>query len=99
MKWVLIAAAVLIAFIAAVFIIGTMLPENHVASRSSRFKQPPQAVWDAIAGPSDWRPDLRSAEQLPPRDGRRSWKETDKHGQIITYESDEESPPTRPGTP
>ncbi len=95
MKWVLIAAAVLIAFIAAVFIIGTMLPENHVASRSSRFKQPPQAVWDAIAGPSDWRPDLRSAEQLPPRDGRRSWKETDKHGQIITYESVEESPPTR----
>ena len=95
MKWVLIAAAVLAAIVAAMFIIGTVLPKGHVASRSSRFKQPPQAIWDAITGPPDWRPDLRGVEQLPPREGRRWWKETDKHGQIITYESVEESPPAR----
>ena len=95
MKWVLIAVAVLVAIVAAVAIIGAMLPKNHIASRSSHFKQPPQAIWEVITGPPDWRPDIRSSEKLAPRDGHRSWKEIDKHGQGITYESVEENPPLR----
>ena len=95
MKWILIAVGVLIVSVAAVAVVGAMLPKSHVASRSSRFKQPPQAVWDVITGPPGWRPDIRSSEKLAPRDGSRTWKEIDKHGQAITYESVEESPPHR----
>jgi hypothetical protein len=95
MKWVLIAVGVLAVVVAAVAVIGAMLPKNHLASRSSHFRQPPQAIWDVITGPPDWRQDIRTSEKLAPRDGHRSWKETDKHGQIIAYESVEESPPYR----
>jgi hypothetical protein len=95
MKWVLIAVGILIVVVAAVAIIGAMLPKNHLASRSSHFRQPPQAIWDVITGPPDWRQDIRSSEKLAPRDGRRSWKEIDKHGQAISYETIEETPPYR----
>jgi hypothetical protein len=95
MKWVLIIVAVLILFVAVIAIAGMMLPKSHVASRSSRFKQPPQSIWEAITGPPDWRSDIRSYKNLPPANGHRSWSETDKHGQTIAYESLEEIPPTR----
>jgi hypothetical protein len=95
MKWILIVVGVLAVVVAAVAIIGLMLPKNHLASRSSHFKQAPQAIWDAITGPPDWRPDIRSFEKLPPRDGHRCWKEIDKHGQAIAYESVEETEPHR----
>jgi hypothetical protein len=94
-KTAVIAIAILGLVVAVVAVIGYMLPKNHLASRSSHFRQPPQAVWDVIAGPPDWRPDIRSWEKLAPRDGRRTWKEIDKHGEAITYESVEESPPRR----
>ena len=95
MKWVLIAVGVLIVVVAAVAVIGAMLPKNHLASRTSHFRQPPQAIWDVITGPPDWRPDIRSSEKLGPRDGHRAWKEIDKNGQAIVYESVEETPPRR----
>lgn len=95
MKWALIAVAALILVGAVIAAIGAMLPKGHLASRSSRFKQPPEAVWKVITGPPDWRPDVRSLERLAPRDGRRSWRETDKRGQAITFESVEEIPPSR----
>jgi hypothetical protein len=95
MKWVLIVVAVLILFVALVAIAGMMLPKAHIASRSSRFKQPPQAIWEAITGPPDWRSDIRGFENLLPLNGHRSWAETDKHGQTIAYESIEEVPNAR----
>ena len=95
MKWVLIAVGVLIVVVAAVAVIGAMLPKNHLASRTSHFRQPPQAIWDVVTGPPDWRPDIRSSEKLGPRDGRRAWREIDKNGQAIVYESVEETPPRR----
>lgn len=95
MKWVLIAILVLVVVVAVIAVIGYLLPKNHLASRSSHFPQPPQAIWDVITGPPDWRPDIRSWEKLAARDSRRTWKEIDKHGQAITYQSIEESPPHR----
>jgi hypothetical protein len=95
MKWALIAVAILVFVVAVVAGIGYMLPQNHLVSRSSHFRRAPQAIWEVIAGPPDWRPDIRSWEKLPSRDGRRRWKEIDKHGQAILYESVEESPPHR----
>ena len=95
MKWIFISVAVLAVVVAAAASIGAMLPKNHRASRSSHFRQQPEAIWGVITGPPDWRPDIRSSEKLPPRAGRRCWKDVDKHGQAIVYESVEENPPHR----
>ena len=95
MKWVFIIVGALVVIVAVVAAIGSLLPKSHLASRSSKFKQTPEALWAAMIGPPDWRPDIRAFEELPRREGRRAWKETDKHGQTITYESLEETPPTR----
>jgi hypothetical protein len=95
MKLALIVVGVLVVLVALVAVIGLMLPTNHLVSRSSHFRQPPQAIWDAITGAPDWRPDIRSFEKLPPQNGHRSWKEIDQHGQAIAYESLEENPPHR----
>jgi len=56
-------------------------------------RQPAATVWSLISGPPAWRPDVRSYEELPAHDGHRMWRETDKHGQIITYEAIESEPP------
>ncbi len=95
MKWLLLGLGVLIVAVGAIAAIGAVLPQNHSATRSARFKRSPQAVWEVITGPPDWRPDVRSFEKLAPHEGHRTWKETDKHGQVITYESLEEVPPIR----
>ena len=92
MKWFLIVVAFLILFVGVIAIMGMLLPKAHIASRASRFKQSPQAIWDVIAGPPDWRSDIRGFENLPARNDHRSWAETDKHGQTIAYESVEEIP-------
>lgn len=95
MKWLLAILGGLAGIVAAVAIIGAMLPKAHTASRSARFRKPPQAVWAILTGPPDWRPDVHGFEQLPPRDGRRTWKEIDSHKQAILYESVEEVAPSR----
>src|SRR5258708_30843353 len=98
MKSVLIGVAVLTLFVVLVAIAGMMLPKAHVASRSSRFKQSPQAIWEAITGPPDWRSDIRGFENLPSLHGHRSCAETDKHGQTIADESIDEGPHARLAT-
>jgi hypothetical protein len=95
MKWIVVAIAALIALVVVIIGIGALLPQNHSAMRSARFKKPPQVVWDVITGPPDWRKDVRSFQQLSPRDGRRTWKEIDQHGGAVTYEALEETPPMR----
>jgi hypothetical protein len=94
MKWLLMAGIVLACLIAVVVVTGMLLPKAHVATRSSRLKYPPEAVWALIAGDQSWRPDVRRYEKLPDRGGRRTWKETSKHG-TITFEMVESDQPRR----
>jgi uncharacterized protein YndB with AHSA1/START domain len=95
MKWLLIAGIVLACLVAVVVVAGMLLPKAHVAARSARFKHPPEAVWALIAGDQSWRPDVRRYEALPDANGRRTWKETDKHGSSITFEIVESEQPRR----
>jgi uncharacterized protein YndB with AHSA1/START domain len=93
MKWILIGALVLAGILILVVIVGALLPKQHVASRSITLNAAPETVWNLISGPPAWRPDLKSYEELPPRNGHRLWRETDKHGQTITYEVVESAAP------
>jgi uncharacterized protein YndB with AHSA1/START domain len=93
MKWILIGALLLAGVLIVVVVIGALLPKQHVASRSVALNAPPETVWGLISGPPTWRPDVKSYEELPSRNGHRVWRETDKHGQTITYEAIETSAP------
>jgi uncharacterized protein YndB with AHSA1/START domain len=78
-----------------IVVIGALLPQKHRVSRTVSLHQPAEVVWHLISGPPTWRPDIRKYEELPPHDGHRMWRETDKHAQAITYEAVESSPTSR----
>jgi len=90
-KWLGIVVVVLVVFVAAVFAAGSMMPQNHTASRTARLSQPPESVWTVItdiqAFPS-WRKDVAVAEQLPLRNGKVVWKETSRSRNALTYEAE-----------
>ncbi len=96
MKTSLIILGVLLALIAVILAVGALLPVKHTATRTRRVHARPEQVWAAItaveAYPS-WR-DVK-VELLPPRDGRRTWREIDSHNQAITLEATEEHAPDR----
>ncbi len=85
MKWLLILLVCVVGSIALAAVIGALLPRAHLASRRARYRQPPEAIWEAItdfaAFPS-WRPGIRSVEALPARDGHVLFVEKGKNGEI-----------------
>lgn len=86
MNWAIAIVGALAALIVGVVVIGWLLPQNHVASRRAHFKHPPEKVWDVIAGPLDWRPDVKRFEMLPECNGHAQWREFDQHNHSIVFE-------------
>jgi hypothetical protein len=81
--------------IAVVALIGALLPRNHHATRQARYRQKPEAIYFTLAGPVDWRTDIKASGNLPDRDGRKLWWEQDSHGHKVTYELIEDKMPSR----
>lgn len=98
MKWVLIVVGGLVGLVVLVAIIGLLLPKSHEAMRVAKYRQPSEIIWQAITDyknfPS-WRPDVKSIDPLPERDGRPAWREVDNHGQVLPLEVVEWLPPQR----
>src|SRR4029077_575492 len=92
MKWLLIVVLSLAGLLILIVAIGALLPQKHHVSRTIALNQPAETVWNLISGPPNWRSDIRNYQELPPHEGHRMWRETDKHGQTITYEAVESSP-------
>ena len=95
MKWLLIIAVSLAGLLMLIVVIGALLPQKHRVSRTVSLHLPAETVWSLISGPPTWRPDIQNYQELPLHDGHRMWRETDKHGQTITYEALESVPPRR----
>jgi hypothetical protein len=95
MKWVIFIAAGLALLAAIVALIGATLPQDHSATRQARYRQKPEAIYLTLAGPTDWRSDIKASGNLPDRDGRKQWWEQDSHGHKITYELVEDKMPSR----
>jgi hypothetical protein len=78
-------------------VVGAMLPKGHVASRQAHFKRPATVVFgiisDFAAAPS-WRPDVKSVEILPSRDGKVVFRESGKNG-VLMMQLEESTPPSR----
>lgn len=95
MKWLLIIAVSLAGLLMLIVVIGALLPQKHRVSRTVSLHLPAETVWSLISGPPTWRPDIQNYQELPLHDGHRMWRETDKHGQTITYEAVESLPQHR----
>jgi hypothetical protein len=95
MKWVGIVLGSLALLVAIVALVGAMLPKAHRASRQAHYRQKPEALYFTLAGPVDWRSDVKAFGNLPDRAGRKQWWEQDTHGQRVTYELVDDKMPSR----
>lgn len=76
MKWLLRIVITVALLIAAVLVIGLLIPREHSVTRSIHLDQPAEAVWAAIteyAAFPEWRSAVESVEPLP--GGRNGWIE------------------------
>jgi hypothetical protein len=93
LKWVGLVVLILGGMVVAMALVGASLPVQHMATRSATFQATPQQVWEVIAGPPTWRPDVVRYEELPARDGHRVWIEYGKADSKMTYEVVESDAP------
>jgi uncharacterized protein YndB with AHSA1/START domain len=96
MKWVLIILGGIVVLVGLLAAIGAMLPKGHVTARTTRYNQPPEKIWAAITGVEEfasWRPDVKSVERLPDKNGKPAWKENWTNGTVLPIEVDEWDPP------
>lgn len=85
MRILLIVVAMIVVTIVAIVAIGALLPRRHVATKTAVVQASPEQVFRLISGPQDWRTDLKEYEIFD-EGGHHMVRETDKHGQTITYE-------------
>ncbi|HUA57250.1 MAG TPA: hypothetical protein VML19_00745 [Verrucomicrobiae bacterium] len=95
MKWALLILGIVAGAIGLVALIGAMLPQRHHATRRARYRVRPDALYAVLAGAPDWRTGVKSFGALPEEGGRKRWWEEDTHGQKITYELMEDTPPSK----
>ncbi len=101
LEWVVSVGAGLIAPFVLVYLIGCLLPRQHVVARSVVLKQKPATVWEAITVferiPSWWH-GVISVERLSDRGDHPVYRQTFQSGrrqQSITIEVVEADPPKR----
>lgn len=95
LKWIGLVVLILGGVVVVMALAGASLPVKHLATRSASFNATPQQVWDVIAGPPTWRPEVSGYEELPAQDGHREWTEYGKAGSKMTYEVLESHPPQK----
>jgi hypothetical protein len=98
LKVILIIAGAIVALIVLVVVIGMLLPRRHIASRTAKFTQPADKVWQAItdhANEPSWRTDLKSKTRLPDRNANPVWEEINSRGERMTMETLEMNPPRK----
>lgn len=97
MIWILYIVGGLVALVAVVALVGLMLPQNHIVSRTIRLKQSPDAVWKTItdyANMPQWRSELKKIERMPDVNGHEVWKEYNSAGEM-PLETIESTPPRK----
>jgi hypothetical protein len=71
-RWLLKGAVVVVALVAALFLLGLTRPESHVASTRARYASAPDVVWSTISDVErwpEWNPEVHSVERMPERNG------------------------------
>src|SRR6516164_6223060 len=90
MRWIVYVVAALALPGVLVTVIGAMLPKKHSASRTVRLAATPDALYTLLSDVSQyrsWRPDVKSLERLPDKEGRPAWIEESNGMKIpMTFE-------------
>lgn len=76
--------------------IGMFMGREYSFSRWVQLSVPPVTVWDAVTNypaQTSWRPDLGGYERLADRNGRETWKVSDKHDISMIMQVHEATPP------
>lgn len=94
MKWILIAAGVLVVFVVLLFLVGALIPKQHSYTRGVRLRQTPDAVFSLLADVENmpkWSRNVLAVEKLPPVDGHEATRQTMRGSSmpmtIVTTES------------
>jgi uncharacterized protein YndB with AHSA1/START domain len=98
MLWILVPVATLMSLLFITVAVGLSIPRRHVASRTLKTRQSPEALWSALTdyeGQPAWRKDVKRVERLPDREGREVWREVYESGSPITLETAEAAEPRR----
>ena len=77
--------------------LGMTLPAEHSATVRGSFDHPPEAIWRMLTdfdGMPTWRSDVTLVERLPDANGRTTWREVGRGGDVIV-ELAESEPPIR----
>lgn len=88
MRYVLIAAGVLVALVLCVVVIGYALPKHHHVTVERAYVAKPEAMFALISdvrGYPSWRTDLTTVEVLLDAGGHLRWKEVTKSNGPISY--------------
>ena len=86
MKFVLWAVVAIVTVIAAIFVIGWLLPVAHVASSSAVLTRTPEQIYaivSDVASYPKWWSEVSRIEMLPPVDGRTRFREHTSNGPIV----------------
>jgi len=98
MKVVLIVGIVLFAIVGVVFVIGLLIPRDHVASSSITLRQPRDTVWRAVrdlSGVTSWWTAVASSQRSQDSAGREVWDQKMKNGFVMRFIVTEDKPPER----
>ncbi len=90
-------ALALMGLCAVMFAVGIVLPVEHRTTARGSIDRPPEAVWRVLTdfdGMPMWRADVTRVERLPDADGRTTWREVGRKGDVIV-ELAESEPPRR----
>lgn len=97
MKIVLIILGALVALVVIVFVVGALLPRDHVAGSSIVISQPADTVWRTvrdIGGVTAWWPDVSSSQRVDDSAGREVWEQK-ASGFTMRLIVTEDEPPRR----
>lgn len=99
--WIILGLAILLAgFLIIAHVLGSRLPEEHVATMSICLNQKPESVWDLIAAvekhPS-WSPGVNKVEKVADRNGHEAWRQTMGRNSFILETTEKQAPAA--GTP
>jgi len=96
-KWIVIVIGALLVLALVLWIVGSMLPREHVATSRARFAEPAEIIWAAItdhAAMSGWRSGMKQVVRGADQGGKAVWVETSSFGEI-PLRVEEAVPPKR----
>src|SRR5215468_3084978 len=93
--WALSIVGFLVAVVAVIAVVGMLMPQGHVVSRSVTIRQSPEVIFATITDWKSfpaWREGVKSVKERAGENGRLSWVEVMGMGEIPMEVTESESP-------